>query len=129
MGLGEQALCLACGSDPKNGTEKKMGAYVMTTLFQTSTVSSAMFITAMAANPLAVNLAADSLGKTISWGTWALAGLVPGVIALVAVPLILYILYPPEVKDTPDAPAKARCVKPLQHPSAPTQFYAAPPAG
>ena len=55
-----------------------MGAYVMKTLFQTSCVSSAMFITAMAANPLAVNLAADALGKTISWGTWALAGLVPG---------------------------------------------------
>ena len=33
-----------------------------------------MFITAMAANPLAVNLAADALGSTISWGTWALAG-------------------------------------------------------
>lgn len=33
-----------------------------------------MFITAMAANPLAVNLASDALGSTISWGTWALAG-------------------------------------------------------
>ena len=103
-----KALCLACGSDPKNGTEAKMGAYVMKTLFQTSCVSSAMFITAMAANPLAVNLAADALGKTISWGTWALAGLVPGLICLVAVPAILYVVYPPQVKDTPDAPAKAR---------------------
>ena len=89
-----------------------MGAYVMTTLFQTSTVSSAMFITAMAANPLAVDLARDALGSTISWGTWALAGLVPGLICLVAVPLILYVLYPPAVKDTPDAPEKARYVWP-----------------
>ena len=103
-----KALCLACGSDPKNGTEAKMGAYVMKTLFQTSCVSSAMFITAMAANPLAVNLAADALGKTISWGTWALAGLVPGILCLLAVPAILYVVYPPQVKDTPDAPAKAR---------------------
>ena len=49
-----KALCLACGSDPakNDGSEKKMGAYVMTTCFQTSTISSAMFITAMAANPL-----------------------------------------------------------------------------
>ena len=85
-----------------------MGAYVMKTLFQTSCVSSAMFITAMAANPLAVNLAADALGKTISWGTWALAGLVPGILCLLAVPAILYVVYPPQVKDTPDAPAKAR---------------------
>ena len=42
-----------------------MGAYVMKTLFQTSCISSGMFITAMAANPLAVDLARDSLGATI----------------------------------------------------------------
>ena len=29
-----KALCLACGSDPKQGTQDKMGAYVMKTLFQ-----------------------------------------------------------------------------------------------
>lgn len=56
-----------------------------------------MFITAMAANPLAVNLAA-SAGINISWGTWALAGLVPGIVCLICVPLILYALYPPEVR-------------------------------
>ncbi|CAK0745861.1 dityrosine synthesis enzyme [Coccomyxa viridis] len=103
-----KALCLACGSDPADGTEKKMGAYLMKTCFQTSTISSAMFITAMAANPLAVDLAKDALGQTISWGQWALAGLVPGLVCLVATPLILYVIYPPEQKDTPDAPEKAR---------------------
>lgn len=90
-----KALCLACGSDPAKGTEKKMGAYVMKTLFQTSCISSAMFITAMAANPLAVNLASEALGQPITWGAWALAGIVPGLICLTAAPLILYVLYPP----------------------------------
>eukprot|EP00887_Chlorella_sp_A99_P002525 scaffold6.g2525.t1 len=52
-----KALCLACGSDPANGTEGKMGSYLMMTCFLTTTISSGMFITAMAANPLAVNLA------------------------------------------------------------------------
>ncbi len=85
----EQALCLACGSDPANGTEKKMGAYVMKTCFQTTCISSAMFITAMAANPLAVDLATGMLGQTITWGAWATAGLVPGIICLVATPAIL----------------------------------------
>lgn len=102
-----KALCLACGSDPEKGTAKKVGSFLMLTCFQTTTVSSAMFITAMAANPLAVNLA-QAAGVNISWGTWALAGLVPGLICLVAVPLILYALYPPEVKDTPDAPMAAK---------------------
>lgn len=55
-----------------------------------------------------VSLARDSLGSTISWGQWALAGLVPGLICLLTAPAILYFLYPPEVKETPDAPAAAR---------------------
>jgi di/tricarboxylate transporter len=54
----------------------------------------------MAANPLAVNLAAAA-NINITWGTWALAGLVPGLVCLVGVPLVLYALYPPEMKDTP----------------------------
>ena len=57
-----QALCLACGSDPKQGTEKKLGAYVMKTCFQTTTISSAMFITAMAANPLSVSASLSRCG-------------------------------------------------------------------
>ena len=48
----------------------------------------------MAANPLAVNLAAAE-GISISWGAWALAGLVPGLVCLVTVPLIVYALFPP----------------------------------
>jgi len=103
-----KALCLACGSDPEKGTEKKMGAYLMMTCFLCTTVSSGMFITAMAANPLAVNLATEALGSTISWGTWATSAIVPGLTCLLLTPALLYILYPPEVKDTPDAPAKAQ---------------------
>ncbi|CAL51665.1 Sodium/sulphate symporter [Ostreococcus tauri] len=103
-----KALCVACGSDPANGTEKKMGAYVMTTMFQTSTISSGMFITAMAANPLSVNLAASITGITISWAQWAIGALVPGLVCLILTPLILYVLYPPEVKESPEAPAKAK---------------------
>ena len=102
-----KALCLACGSDPAAGTEKKMGASLMMTCFLTTTISSGMFITAMAANPLAVNLAA-AMGLNITWGGWALSALVPGLVALLVTPALMYVLYPPEVKDTPDAPAKAR---------------------
>ena len=40
------------------------------------------------------------------------AGLAPGLVCLIATPLILYVIYPPEVKDTPDAPEKARWVCP-----------------
>ena len=98
-----RALCQACGSDPADGTEKKMGSYVMATCFQTSCVSSAMFITAMAANPLSVNLAQAVLNYQISWGSWALAALVPGLVCLAGVPLLLYAFYSPQSKDASKA--------------------------
>ena len=62
----------------------------------------------MAANPLAVNLAAEQIGQTISWGTWAMAGIVPGLTCLLLMPLIVYVLFPPEVKETPEAPVAAK---------------------
>jgi len=103
-----RALCIACGSDPEEGTEKKLGAYLMMTMFQTSCISSAMFITAMAANPLSVNLAAATIGHTISWAQWATAASVPGLICLILVPAVLYVFFPPELKDSPEAPKLAK---------------------
>lgn len=69
-----------------------------------------MFITATAPNPLVVKLIADVTGANISlsWGTWALAMLLPGLVALAVMPLIIYLLYPPEIKSTPNALQFAR---------------------
>jgi DASS family divalent anion:Na+ symporter len=65
-----------------------------------------MFITAMAANPLAVELARQQ-GIAIAWGTWAIAALAPGVVSLVLVPLLIYRLCPPGIRESPDAQAIA----------------------
>ena len=64
-----------------------------------------MFITATAPNPLIVKLISDATGASISitWGTWALAALLPGLVCIVLVPLVVYAIYPPEIKSTPDA--------------------------
>lgn len=102
-----KAMCLACGSNVGDGTERRLGAYLMTTCFQTSVISSAMFLTGMAANPLSVNLTASVIGQTISWTTWATAAIVPGLLSLLLVPALLFWVYPPEVKESPDAPKLA----------------------
>jgi DASS family divalent anion:Na+ symporter len=39
---------------------------------------------------------------------WALAGLLPGVVSLSLIPLVLYKIYPPEVRETPEAAGLAR---------------------
>ena len=108
-----KSLCEACGSRAGDGSERKLGAWLMLTCFQTSVVSSAMFLTAMAANPLSANLTAATIGQGIGWTLWAKAAIVPGLLSLVLVPLILYVIYPPEVKASPDAPrlAKERLAK------------------
>ncbi|KAL6842029.1 hypothetical protein ACP4OV_028008 [Aristida adscensionis] len=108
-----KSLCEACGSRTGDGTERKLGSWLMLTCFQTSVISSAMFLTAMAANPLAANLTATTIGQGIGWTLWAKAAIVPGLISLVLVPLILYVIYPPQVKASPDAPrlAKERLAK------------------
>ncbi|MDZ7723294.1 MAG: DASS family sodium-coupled anion symporter [candidate division KSB1 bacterium] len=89
-------------SHPDDGTERRIGAYLIKTSFQGTMITGAMFLTGMAANPLAVNLAGD-LGVDISWSLWALAAVLPGFLSLLCVPWILYKLYPPEIKETPEA--------------------------
>ncbi|KAI9081826.1 hypothetical protein K1719_036088 [Acacia pycnantha] len=103
-----KSLCVACGSNVGDGTEHKLGSWLMLTCFQTSVISSAMFLTAMAANPLCATLTANSINQTIGWLDWAKAAIVPGLVSLVLVPLILYVIYPPTVKASPDAPKLAR---------------------
>ncbi len=96
------SISRAYGSKPGDGSERKIGAFLIKASFQGLVITSAMFITAMAANPLAVSLAADQ-GVEITWGGWAIAALVPGLISLLVVPYYLYKAYAPEIKETPEA--------------------------
>ena len=103
-----KSLAMGFGSDPdKPETRRKMGAYLTITAYHGNIITSAMFMTAMAANPLAAKLATDA-GFEITWGLWALAAIVPGLVSLAVVPYLLYKLYPPEIKQTPEAPDLAK---------------------
>lgn len=97
-----KSIANAFGSDPKDGTQRKIGSYLVFSEFHGDIITSAMFLTAMAANPLAQTFA-KSQHVSITWGNWFLAALVPGIICLITVPLIIYKMYPPEVKVTPHA--------------------------
>ncbi len=97
-----RSLSSAFESEP-GATSRRVGAYLMVTQFQGNCITSAMFMTAMAANPLAAVLAKQVLKIDISWGLWALAASVPGLIALIIMPYFLYKIYPPELKKTPEA--------------------------
>lgn len=96
------SLAESFGSSPKDGTQRKIGSFLLYSEFQGNIITSAMFMTAMAGNPLAQSLA-KSLGVHISWMGWFLSALVPGLISLILVPFIIYKIYPPEIKETPNA--------------------------
>ena len=102
-----QALADAFGSSAQKGTARRIGAFLALTAFQGSCITGAMFLTAVAGNPLVQRLSGN-FRVNITWGNWALAALVPGLASLILVPLILYKLYPPEVKATPEAVKMAR---------------------
>lgn len=86
---------------------KKTGGFIMQVCVQSNVITSSLFLTAMAANPLIVKLAKD-VGVEITWASWAIAALVPGIINLVLMPLVLYFFYRPEITHSDSAPAVAR---------------------
>ena len=102
-----RASARAFGSNPDDGTAHKIGAFLIQAAFQGNVVTSAMFLTAMAANPLAAKLAGQ-MHINVSWGQWAIAAVVPGLVSLVLVPFLLYKAYPPEIKETPGASELAK---------------------
>jgi len=100
-----KSIAHAFGSDPEKGTQSKIGTYLALVNYHSNPITSAMFITATAPNPLVVDYIAKATGGNfhISWSGWAVAMLLPGVIAMLLMPLVMYYLAPPEIKKTPDA--------------------------
>ncbi|NP_001413407.1 dicarboxylate transporter 2, chloroplastic [Spinacia oleracea] len=103
-----KSLSISSGSLPGGESRKKLGTYLIMTQFQSAGNSSALFLTAAAQNLLCLKLA-EELGVKIAspWVFWLKAASLPAFVALLLTPLILYKLYPPELKDTPEAPALA----------------------
>lgn len=102
------SLANAFNSRPEDGTSRKIGSFLIASNFQVNTVTSAMFMTSMAGNTLVASLAEKSFGIQLSWGAWALAAIVPGLIALAIMPYFVYKVYTPELKETPQARQMAK---------------------
>jgi len=100
------ALSLADGAGAKTHQRPKVGAFLMFSGIASLSVSSALWLTAMAANPLGTEIARGT-GVDIGFGRWLLAASLPTIAAMVLLPLVLYRIVGPEVRATPEAPAAA----------------------
>lgn len=91
------SVAVALGSEPEQSA-KRAGRYLMMNVYMVTKTTSYMFFTAMAGNILALKMIEDICHIKLSWGGWALAAGLPGLIMLLLTPLITYKLNPPELK-------------------------------
>ncbi|PYN83849.1 MAG: hypothetical protein DMD87_29585, partial [Candidatus Rokuibacteriota bacterium] len=101
------SLAEGAGSTPHDEKKRRVGGYLMFCGMASLAVSSALWLTATSVNPIGVEIARQ-FGLKIDFGSWLLAASVPALAAALLLPVVLYWLFPPGVRATPDAPAAAR---------------------
>ncbi|HHE7203998.1 TPA: DASS family sodium-coupled anion symporter [Klebsiella pneumoniae] len=92
------------GSKPNDPSARKIGSYLMWVAITAACITSSMFLSALAPNLLALALVKSIVGINISWGTWFIAFLPLGILLILAMPLLAYWFYPPEVKVNNEVP-------------------------
>jgi L-tartrate/succinate antiporter len=92
------------GSRPGDESARKIGAYLMYNALLTTFITSSLFMTAMAPNVLAVSLVSKTVHVDISWFDWFKAAAPLGIPFFLLAPYLLYKIYPPSVKEAPEAP-------------------------
>jgi DASS family divalent anion:Na+ symporter len=101
------SLAEAGGARAGDDSCRRVGAFLMFSGVVSLSFSSALWLTAMAANPIGVEIA-RSFGVEISFGSWLLAASLPTLLGMALMPPLLSWLIGPEKTATPEAPAAAR---------------------
>ena len=103
-----KSMSISLGSVPEKAeTHRKVGAFLTLNSYYMNLITSAIFLTGTASNPMCQKFAAD-MGIHISWMSWFWAAIVPGLASMIIIPYLLYKIFPPELKKTTEAPAMAR---------------------
>ena len=76
----------------------------MWTALAVTCVTSSMFLTALAPNLLVVEIIRKTAKIDISWTDWFLAAAPFGFVMLLLLPLLVYWIYPPEIKEGDEVP-------------------------
>lgn len=102
-----RSICAAIGSEP-DSNRKRTGAFLMYSSYCAVITSACIFLTGASNNAVVVGLSKDMFGVDITWGSWFIACIVPGLILSVVTPIVLYKLINPELKSTPETKVLAR---------------------
>lgn len=82
---------------------RRLGAFLMPLIYQCDVIICAMFLTGQASNALIAKFAKEVTGIELTYARWIGGAIVPGLVSLLVVPLLLYRIFPPEIKRTPEA--------------------------
>lgn len=101
------SLSKALDSHPDQNPERA-GRYLAMVSSHANLIVAAMFLTAMAANPMIKEAAKTVFDIDFSWCKWALGAIVPGLTGLLLLPLLIRFLTKPTLIDTREAQERAR---------------------
>jgi DASS family divalent anion:Na+ symporter len=90
-------------SRPEDGTEGRLGTFLMTMLYQCEVILCATFLTGQASNVIIARFASEQAGIDLNYSVWFISSIVPALVSLTVIPIMIYKLFPPEVKETPNA--------------------------
>ena len=91
-------------SKPDEKSRKKIGAFLDFMAVHANIISTALFVTGAAPNIVAQAMAAKAHYQ-MTWIGWFTTAIVPVVICAVVIPWLIYKMFPPEIKETPNAKA------------------------
>src|SRR5581483_9386876 len=87
---------------------RRLGAFLMSFVYQCEVIICAMFLTGQAGNLVIQRFARQVSEIDLNYTRWMVGGIVPGLVSLVVTGLVLYRIFPPEVRHTPGAVEFAR---------------------
>src|SRR5688572_1224859 len=90
-------------SRPEDGTEARLGTFLMTMLYQCEVILCATFLTGQASNVIIAGFARQQSAIDLNYTVWFVSAIIPALISLTVIPLVIYRFFPPEIKETPNA--------------------------
>ena len=90
-------------SRPDDGTEGRLGTFLMNLLYQCEVILCATFLTGQASNVIIAGFAAKQANIDLNYSIWFISAIVPSLVSLTVIPLMIYKFFPPEIKETPNA--------------------------
>ncbi|ABR73563.1 anion permease [Actinobacillus succinogenes] len=93
-----QSIAVSLGSEPFK-SPRRVGHYLLLNTYMVVKTTGYITLTGMAPNAVALELMRPILHIDVNWTQWFIAACVPGFIALLLMPFVVYVLYKPELKE------------------------------